>query len=183
MADVYAWLPDSIGGQSGSSVFDILRQGTVALLTWSNGTLGLGQSSKLVSKVLRERSFEMSSKIPPDFKPACKNPQPTEDGIHGEASTLPDEIFTTCAANGNGENGGEEPPVTPEIPWDELIQFLIMILRIIFGLDTPAETKHRVNQMNWTSLLPLLVQLLPLLLEHAPQIIEILLRIFQSRNK
>lgn len=93
---IYYWLPNAIGGQSGSGVLSQEKNLLTALLTWSNGTEGMGQSSAVVYDVLTQRRTSMSAPLPANAIPACENPQPCDDGISGELAVWPPGMFGKC---------------------------------------------------------------------------------------
>jgi len=81
---VWKWLPNSIGGQSGSSVFQ--RRFAFGLLTWSygspTGSVGAGQYTADIYR--QSRNQTSNSEVRPEgLKPVCQHPQ--TDLIEGYA--------------------------------------------------------------------------------------------------
>ena len=69
---VWQWMPNSIGGQSGSAVIQKGLQ--VGLLTWTWGGRGAGQFTATIYRQSKERSAESEDR-PAGLIPVCDNPQ------------------------------------------------------------------------------------------------------------
>ncbi|QDV24405.1 trypsin-like serine peptidase [Aureliella helgolandensis] len=82
---VLQWLPEAIGGRSGSSVIDHTDDGprVVGLLTWGGGGEGLGQSTPFLLSAMRgamPKSYEML----PDYAQEVATVKQVPCGLNGE---------------------------------------------------------------------------------------------------
>jgi len=118
--------------------------------------------------------------IPASFKVACDSPQACDDGIHGETSTWPESMFTTCDAvptdpdpgNGGGDPGPVDPPPIPGDGLAKLLEFIVAILQILFGGKSDDEKRKEMAAVNW-------LEFLQLLLDNLDQVLPLIRLIFE----
>lgn len=80
---LWRWNPNSIGGQSGSSVRDS-QNVTKGLLTWSWGGRGAGQTTAKIREQILNRT-NVSDPRPADLQEVASTRSETEDGFFAEA--------------------------------------------------------------------------------------------------
>lgn len=83
-------LPDAIGGQSGSAIYNSAGQ-QIALLTWSINGRCAGQKTSKLWEVATQRNVLLADPRPEGLVELCGNPQErpeTEEGIFGELPAI-----------------------------------------------------------------------------------------------
>lgn len=81
---LWLWTPNSIGGQSGSSV-RTSQDVTTGLLTWSWGGRGAGQTTAQIAKQIRDRNTDAEVR-PVGLVELSHDRSPTEDGFYAPAA-------------------------------------------------------------------------------------------------
>ena len=152
LAVVQYWLPNAIGGQSGSGVLDYTGSRLESLLTWSNGTYGMGQNSQSVYRVLTERNLDMATQLPTDARIACDNPQQTSDGVHGETADFPPGMFTTC-------NSTPDPDPDPDPDPSTDMAKITVLAKSILAISEGNETGFDWSSIDWSKIIAIILQL------------------------
>lgn len=83
-------LPDAIGGQSGSAIYNSTGK-QIALLTWSINGRCAGQKTSLLWKVAQERNVQLADARPEGLRELCDDPamRPiTDEGVFGDFPVL-----------------------------------------------------------------------------------------------
>ena len=103
-------LPDAIGGQSGSAIYNSTGQ-QIALLTWSINGRCAGQKTSKLWEVASQRNVLLADPRPEGLVELCGNPQErpeTEEGIFGELPSILAEEPRQHPDGAFHEESGEE---------------------------------------------------------------------------
>lgn len=85
-------LPDAIGGQSGSAIYNSNGQ-QIALLTWSIGGRCAGQKTAKLWQVAQQRNVNLADPRPEGLVEVQEGPRPqTDSGIFGECELVAEAI-------------------------------------------------------------------------------------------
>lgn len=95
-----SWLPNSIGGQSGSSLLRLDTGACVVLLTWTSGGRGLGQTTAGIFRQAAERNTDGQARDGSEI--VRSNVDDLQEGFHAESGILDLPIWESDGGPGPG---------------------------------------------------------------------------------
>lgn len=149
---VLTGLPNAIGGQSGSSIYD-RNNNAIALLTWSMNGRAAGQSTQMLYSVATSADVEIADRRLPgmqELNTAAPRPH-TDEGIHATlAAAIQDlPIWTDGDAQPPQDCPDKQPDCTPSccccadqsqtaIQWAELLRAILELIRLLQSQAAPS---------------------------------------------